>query len=851
MVGNWMKAELVLFYELWHAFANLSEEAKWKQIWAGFTNRSPESIAALYNRHKTILSLPNCTLEIFLAAAVDVGDCTITTGNTTNGIPPTTLTTGAMNTPSITLSPPRPEVSKFSTPPREYTSPRTGRRKTSKRTLKRSLVGEEDSAPLEKKASAIFNEDSAAQSLLFLCEGSPSPPKTTKSDQKATEKSTKKARTVKSGFSSFSGEYVTTPAVNSSIANTLPPLVSALNSFTLTPGRDKVVKKYENESESTEKDSVSETEPQSEDTPSPKKFPHLSHSMDGYANRIQNALLQKNFRKWCMHEWFYPEIDAYWYQQNPFKESLLDMGIRQHLFRSSQWKYIRSQMYSHWGMAGPRLFSSTFVKEERHKLHQERNTLRLRRKNSSTADSALPVSTEVIVVHPRTRELVKGRIVKPWKNNSYHVRLISNLEKGVNGEMQKGIEKGEGNVMENMDVDDKEEVQVPDTEAMQPDMAMNYNEKNNYSNGSASIHVEDNGVYSVFTKEDVERVSSLYTHLSQKEKIQSELASLNAEAKEKERIKIPVDNDFYLYYLWLFLRLEKINEKISNHLAELKKRESQISLMFQFSKLPSHSMNESTDKTSLQDKTKSVSLATAGTGSRVNCNESEYRSSNNTNHGHGYDWYAKISKECWTNSANLVEKLSFKTAGQPEESSGSLDEEKAKIYITKCTNLIHHILAATKYNLEDKEVRLLLDAALTSVRPQHETNMKLYKEIQNSALVLQNYLLKEDEESGTRLNPLHNTHPGIQSQNQQHPLPAIPPQTQTIQIHPTETPSQSEPQQPQPQNHTQPQNHPQPQNNITTPLNNPQTPTPTPTTPLPPLPLATTQSLLPHPSTHH
>ncbi|CAI0551250.1 unnamed protein product [Linum tenue] len=136
-----------------------------------------------------------------------------------------------------------------------------------------------------------------------------------------------------------------------------------------------------------------------------------SHSKEDISSCLSSPLI----RRWCTFEWFYSAIDYPWFTKREFVEYLNHVGLC-HIptLTRVEWGVIRSSL------GKPRRFSEHFLREERSKLQQYRESVRkhyseLRAgvRNGLPTDLAKPlwVGQDVIAVHPRTREVHNGRVL--------------------------------------------------------------------------------------------------------------------------------------------------------------------------------------------------------------------------------------------------------------------------------------------------------------------------------------------------------------------------------------------------------------------------------------------------------
>lgn len=100
-------------------------------------------------------------------------------------------------------------------------------------------------------------------------------------------------------------------------------------------------------------------------------------------------------RRWCMYEWFYPNLDQDWFQQSDFLSMLHSLRLgRLEVATKAQWNLVRR------ACGKPRRMSKRFFEQEREKLEQHRSYVRMLRPRgpgtigaNSSATSNAPSNT--------------------------------------------------------------------------------------------------------------------------------------------------------------------------------------------------------------------------------------------------------------------------------------------------------------------------------------------------------------------------------------------------------------------------------------------------------------------------
>ncbi|KAB5537448.1 hypothetical protein DKX38_014981 [Salix brachista] len=131
--------------------------------------------------------------------------------------------------------------------------------------------------------------------------------------------------------------------------------------------------------------------------------------------KLSNCLSRYLVRRWCLFEWFTSAIDYPWFAKREFVEYLEHVGLG-HIPRLTrvEWGVIRSSL------GKPRRFSEQFLKEEKTKLNQYRESVREHyaelhagTRDGLPTDLARPLSggQRILALHPRTSEIHDGSIL--------------------------------------------------------------------------------------------------------------------------------------------------------------------------------------------------------------------------------------------------------------------------------------------------------------------------------------------------------------------------------------------------------------------------------------------------------
>ncbi|CAN8265342.1 unnamed protein product [Cochlearia groenlandica] len=162
------------------------------------------------------------------------------------------------------------------------------------------------------------------------------------------------------------------------------------------------------------KKSLQERAKSSHDTP-PSYQKKSEHEL--LKERVSTCLSCPLVRRRCMFEWFHSAIDYPWFVKKEFNDYLSHVGLGHvpNLTRL-EWSIIKSSI------GRPRRFSERFLKEERDKLEQYRESVRqihTKIRTGSTVETHIPidlprplsVGDTVIAIHPKTKEICDGNIL--------------------------------------------------------------------------------------------------------------------------------------------------------------------------------------------------------------------------------------------------------------------------------------------------------------------------------------------------------------------------------------------------------------------------------------------------------
>ncbi|KAK7337778.1 hypothetical protein VNO77_18365 [Canavalia gladiata] len=197
------------------------------------------------------------------------------------------------------------------------------------------------------------------------------------------------------------------------------PLMSEVNSSTKQRGGHKAIVQRSFAPQEKSSENIQKSEPKKNLIPVQDWALLLKEKLSG-------CLSSYIARRWCIFEWFYSAIDYPWFSKREFMEYLNHVGLGDipRLTRV-EWSVIKSSL------GKPRRFSECFLRGERQKLKQYResvrkhyNELQAGTRDGLPTDLAKPlyVGQEVIALHSKTREIHDGSVDRVY-HDMYRVQF--------------------------------------------------------------------------------------------------------------------------------------------------------------------------------------------------------------------------------------------------------------------------------------------------------------------------------------------------------------------------------------------------------------------------------------------
>ncbi|XP_060966818.1 protein ALWAYS EARLY 1 isoform X6 [Cannabis sativa] len=465
-------------------------------------------------------------------------------------------------------------------------------------------------------------------------------------------------------------------------------------------------------------------------------------------------------RRWCTFEWFYSAIDYPWFAKREFEEYLNHVGLG-HIPRLTrvEWGVIRSSL------GKPRRFSELFLREERKKLKQYRESVRehyteLRNgvREGLPTDLARPltVGQRVIAIHPKTREVHDGSVLTVDHDKC----RIQFDHPDIGVEFVMDVDCMPSNPMENM----------PESLRRQNSTIDNFSltSKEPLPNGNLNFGGPLMFASSGHMEKGPTSINTLGKH--GKEALLMELRKTNSEILENQNngdYSLKDCEMFKKHYATVLVQLNEASSQVSSALHDLRQRNTHPgNVLFPGPKIPINSTTHSNVPSSFdnfsisQDSAsnlieivkgstiKAQSMVDAAIQAFSLCKEGE-------------DAYLKIREALDSMDNKLMTSESRALTNKPHEqvngtsvhrysliksepvitgdsSASNLrtdsDKSEAKVpsgIITSCVASLLMIQTCTERQYPPSEVAQILDTAVTRLYPLSSQNIQIYREIQS------------------------------------------------------------------------------------------------------------------------
>ncbi|KAG6394794.1 hypothetical protein SASPL_145384 [Salvia splendens] len=481
-------------------------------------------------------------------------------------------------------------------------------------------------------------------------------------------------------------------------------------------------------------------------------------SIDGRAHNSKKnmsiCLSNPHLRRWCIYEWFYSAIDYPWFAKREFVEYLYHVGLG-HVPRLThvEWGVIRSSL------GKPRRFSEMFLKEEKEKLNQYRDSVRthyteLREgvREGLPTDLAMPLSVgqRITAIHPKTRELHDGSVLTvdhsrcrvQFDRHELGVEFVmdidcmplnplENLPTALVGKQPISVDK----FFENFN---ELKVSCPNT-----NLQMRI--------GSAETLNHQQAAYSqIQAKEaDVQALADVTRALEKKEAVVLELRRMNDDVSRDQidsHSSLRDSEQFKKQYAAVLVQLNEANEQVSSAIYCLRQRNT-----YQRS-MPLLWLGQGTNSADPGSKFSLDRSAchTNELGPHVN----EIIDSSRTKACVMVDaaMQAMASLKYKEGTTEKIEeaidyvngRLPSDDSSVPMESNSKAPDTEYQIpvdLISKCVATLLMIQKCTQRQFPPSDVAQILDSAVTSLQPGSSQNLPVYTEIQKCMGIIRNQIM--------------------------------------------------------------------------------------------------------------
>ncbi|KAL6581931.1 hypothetical protein OROMI_005945 [Orobanche minor] len=512
-----------------------------------------------------------------------------------------------------------------------------------------------------------------------------------------------------------------------------------------------------------------------------------------HKEKLSNCLLNHRLRRWCNYEWFYSAIDYPWFAKREFVEYLYHVGLG-HVPRLTrvEWGVIRSSL------GKPRRFSEQFLKEEKEKLNQYRDSVRkhyteLREgtREGLPTDLARPLSVgqRVIAIHPKTREINDGSVLtvdhskcriqfdrpelgvefvmdidcmplNPLENipallggDTVPIENINELK--LNGHAKDYVKLSPGDNLDNNDgIPQLSSLANPGSLLKQTKVASaNANAhkriglaemSNSQSTALAQLHARE---------ADIQALAELTCALDKKEAIVFELKRMNDDVPENQDGDIPLKDSgsFKKQYAAVLIQLNEANKQVTSALHCLRERNTYQGKFLLTS--PRQVGHLAYPGGTLNFVDHSTGQTREG-GSPVNevMDSSKTKAQKMVNAA----MQAIASLQSKEDTVEKIEEAIDYVNGQlpsddtcpstrpldPKLTNASdNDTQIPSELITKCVATLLMIQKCTERQFPPSDVAQILDSALTSLQPRSSQNLPVYNEIQKCVGIIKNQIL--------------------------------------------------------------------------------------------------------------
>ncbi|KAL5541821.1 hypothetical protein UlMin_009531 [Ulmus minor] len=517
--------------------------------------------------------------------------------------------------------------------------------------------------------------------------------------------------------------------------------------------------------------------------------PSFRNRVPTLKEKLSNCLSWYQARRLCAFEWFYSSIDYPWFAKMDFVEFLNHVGLG-HVQRLTkvEWEVLKSSL------GKPRRFSEHFLKVEREKLNQYRESvrthyaeLRAGRKEGLPIDLAPPLSVgqHVIAIHPKTREIHNGSVL-----TVEHSRCRVQFDQPDLGvEFVSDIECMPSNLLESMPAsfarpNSVESLKELKKEGKTDEYGKFYPSQSlcNTDSHYISPSTRDIGKLVKHTKAaeaDVQALTELTRALDKKETVTFALKCMNDEvweSKKDGKNSLKDSESFKKQYAAVLLQLNEANEKVTSALCFLRQRNTYEKCSPPIMLRPMASVNDpcfhSSDyidhhaeeyrsqvaemvESSIIEAQKMVGAAEqAMSALEKNGNKRTEEAMDFINNKlRDDDLSMPAATRSFTGTDSVFASPDQLIAGQttplvtglPDPTLNGLSNQNDQKFpselIARCVATLLMIQKCTERQFALADIAQVLDSALTSLRPRSPQNLSIYEEIQKLMGIIRSQIL--------------------------------------------------------------------------------------------------------------
>ncbi|XP_076938608.1 protein ALWAYS EARLY 3-like [Bidens hawaiensis] len=471
-------------------------------------------------------------------------------------------------------------------------------------------------------------------------------------------------------------------------------------------------------------------------------LPSHSQRIDKLKGELSNCLSNPLMRRWCTFEWFYSAIDEPWFAKREFVEYLYHVGLG-HVpgLTRVEWGVIRSSLGKR------RRFSGQFLKEEKVKLNQFRDSVRTHytelcagSRDGLPTNLARPLSVgqRVLAIYPKTREIHDGTILTIDHNRCH----VQSHQPDLGAEIVMDTDCLPLNPFENLPA-----LLMPRKPVNKFFESLNEVKVNGLGNGPSDTLLDHHAKFQA-KEADVEAISELTRALDKKEAVVIELRRMNDDVLENQTVgdyALKDSDAFKKQYAAVLVRLNDANAQVSSALFRLRQRNTyqqnqQVNLEkaaadTQESK---YQVNEIVGISRTRARTMVDIAIQALSSLRLNPTVEIDKAVDYMNDLLPLDdSYISIASGPPHSSLSLHQKLDSNPMIPSDGNKASVPSD----LITQCVATLFIIQKCTERQFPPAEVASILDSAVSSLQPCSAQNLQVYTEIQKCMGIIKNQIL--------------------------------------------------------------------------------------------------------------